>query len=221
MCFSPTISFAASAVLTVIGIFTIRKISVRGELLLASVPFLFAIQQFTEGLLWLVLLKSHSSTEQYWLTQLYSTFVGVIWPVLIPLSILLIEPDNKRKRMMLAFVLIGACVAAYTMYVIVKFGVTSKITDNCILYDDPITQGSYTTITYVIATCTAFFFSSYRSIKQLGLLYSSTFLIAYYFYRLHYVSVWCFFAASFSGALYIHLNRRLVNKPPKKNAVLV
>jgi heme/copper-type cytochrome/quinol oxidase subunit 4 len=215
MCFSPTVSFTAAAGLTVIGILTVRKTSVRGELLLACVPFFFAAQQLIEGFLWLTLMRGHSPDRQYWLTQAYFVFVGIIWPIYIPLSVLCIESNKRRKQWMMPVVLLGLGVACYTTVIITKFGITANISNHCILYDDPVTQGWYMTAIYVIATCAAFFLSSFRSVVQLGLMYMSTLLLAYGAYRLNYVSVWCFFAAAFSGALYIHLNRRLANKSAK------
>ena len=49
MCFSATASFSAGIILTVIGVASIKKAHHKSQLLFASIPFVFGIQQFAEG----------------------------------------------------------------------------------------------------------------------------------------------------------------------------
>jgi hypothetical protein len=53
MCFCATANFAGSAVLGAVGVATLMEVRHRRELLFAAVPTLFAIHQFTEGIVWL------------------------------------------------------------------------------------------------------------------------------------------------------------------------
>lgn len=53
MCFSATASFAASALLTGVGVMALRAVRRPEERLFALVPLLFATQQLTEGLVWM------------------------------------------------------------------------------------------------------------------------------------------------------------------------
>ena len=53
MCFSATASFVASGVIASIGVATLRHVREPRALLFACVPLLFAVHQFTEGLVWL------------------------------------------------------------------------------------------------------------------------------------------------------------------------
>ena len=53
MCFSATASFSAGAVLLGLGTLTVKSAHRRRELPLAAIPLLFAIQQLTEGVIWL------------------------------------------------------------------------------------------------------------------------------------------------------------------------
>ena len=53
MCFSATASFSAGAVLLGIGALTVKSSHRRREMPLAAIPLLFAIQQLTEGVIWL------------------------------------------------------------------------------------------------------------------------------------------------------------------------
>jgi hypothetical protein len=53
MCFSASASFGAGAALTVLGVLSLRKSESRSHIMFASIPLLFAAQQFTEGFVWL------------------------------------------------------------------------------------------------------------------------------------------------------------------------
>ena len=50
MCFSATANFVGSGVLGAIGVVTLTKVKHKRELLFASLPTLFAVHQFIEGL---------------------------------------------------------------------------------------------------------------------------------------------------------------------------
>lgn len=207
MCFSAPVSFAASAALAAVGGGLVHKVKTRRELPLALIPLLFAVQQFIEGLLWLVLPQAGMGIEQYRLTQTYAVFVGIVWPVLIPFALLMIEPDGIRKRLLQAVLLLGVGIAFYTLNIIARFGVSSMIADQCIVYSYPGDQMVGTLTAYFIATCMGFFLSSHRDVRWVGVANVVGFIAAYYFYRFSYASTWCFFAAAVSGLIYVHFYR--------------
>jgi hypothetical protein len=49
MCFSATASFSASIVIGTLGVVTFKKSKNSNLKFLGAIPFLFAVQQFTEG----------------------------------------------------------------------------------------------------------------------------------------------------------------------------
>ena len=53
MCFSATASFSAGAVLLGLGTLALKTASRPRELPFAAIPLLFAIQQLSEGVIWL------------------------------------------------------------------------------------------------------------------------------------------------------------------------
>ena len=205
MCFSPTVSFAASAALVFIGVLTLKK-SKRHELLFASIPLLFAVQQGIEGAQWLVLLHGGSAAASYWLAQSYTVFVGMVWPVMAPFSLWMIEQKPEHRKMMLAVLAVGIGIALFTVHAIEQLPVTASITNYCISYDYPTPQPHYMLALYVIATCGAFFCSSDRSIIRLGWINLVAFLATYYFYRYDLASVWCLFAAFISGVIFLYFD---------------
>jgi len=205
MCFSPAASFAASIALSGIGVATLHQARAKGEILLAIVPLFFALQQFVEGLIWLSLLHYHWPEIQRWLIIAYGVFAGMIWPVYMPLTLLLLEPSRRRKQIMFPIVLIGVCVALYVLMRMLETTVTAGIANSCILYEYPHRPADEWLLPfYLIAACGGFFASSRVKIHRLGVANIIAFLVAYIFYDMYLVSVWCFFAAVISGLIYFY-----------------
>ena len=53
MCFSPQADFTAGAVITGVGVQTLRRVRVRRELIVGALPLLLGIHQLLEGFVWL------------------------------------------------------------------------------------------------------------------------------------------------------------------------
>ncbi len=80
MCFSATASFSAGAVLLGLGTLTLKSTRHRNELPFAAIPLLFAIQQLSEGVIWLTF--SHEAPLlNTVMTYVYSFFSHALWPV--------------------------------------------------------------------------------------------------------------------------------------------
>lgn len=208
MCFSAPASFTSTVVLSIVGVLTIIKSREKRELLFASIPLLFAAQQFIEGLLWLELESGYDIRQYSVLTHLYTIFVGIFWSIIPTLSLLMIEPVKLRKNIMKLILSIGVFIAIYTIDKILQFPVAAKITDYCISYEYPTKQPHIMLLMYVIATCSAFLVSSYGIIRFLGIINITAFTATYYFYNYDLASVWCFFAALISGFIYFYFARK-------------
>jgi len=205
MCFSPAASFAASIVLGGVGVATLHQARAKGEILLAIVPLFFALQQFVEGMIWLSLLHYHWPQIQNWLIIGYGIFAGMIWPVYMPLTLLLLEPSCRRKQIMIPIVFVGICVTFYVLVRMLETTVTARIADTCILYEYPHRpMDEWLLPFYFIAACAGFFASSRVKIHRLGIANIVAFLGAYLFYDTYLVSVWCFFAAVISVLIYFY-----------------
>src|SRR5476649_1319487 len=98
MCFSASASFGAGAVLLVMGITSLKKSSKPSQILFASIPLFFALQQITEGFLWLSLLHPLYASCRWPATYLFLLFAQIIWPIWVPLSIRLLEKKPNRKK---------------------------------------------------------------------------------------------------------------------------
>ena len=96
MCFSAAASFTAGVVLLGVGVLTLRAARRPRELPLAAIPMLFAIQQLTEGVIWLTFSREAPLLDTV-MTHVYSFFSHVLWPVSVPVAVLLVEPPGWRR----------------------------------------------------------------------------------------------------------------------------
>jgi hypothetical protein len=215
MCFSASASFAAGGVLAVIGMASIKKAPSPAEVVFACIPLIFSVQQISEGFLWLSLTDPGYAGLQQLTAYIFLFFGQVLWPVWIPLSILLIEKENKRKKMLRIFVAIGAAVAVYFAFCLLAYPVEAKLTGHHIAYvqEFPVSTSAFIGIPYLIATITPAFFSGVKRMWILSIVLLASYMISTIFYRDHFVSVWCFFATAISlVVLMIIYETRKVNR---------
>lgn len=216
MCFSATASFGACAVLGIVGTVAQTKATSKPRRLFGAIPLIFAIQQFTEGLLWVTLNNADMAAWQPVLTYIYLVFAMVIWPLWVPLTIRLLEKDAGRKKIMNVLLGIGALVTVCVVLVLSLYPVRA-MTPECpgcpfsstpslnqhIHYRftfPPVPKGliGAFTVLYILATITTPFLSSVKKMKWLGFVFLATYLFAVIFYNGFVISVWCFFAALLS-----------------------
>jgi hypothetical protein len=210
MCFSATASFSAGVVLLGVGTLTLRSALAahqRRSLPFAAIPLLFAIQQLIEGVIWLTFSYDAPLLNSV-MTHLYSFFSHVLWPVYVPVAVLLMEPEGWRRRALIAFAVAGAAVGAYLLYVLVAFPVVSQPTGQHIQYDSPHFFAAATMTLYLLSTALSPVLSSHRMVQVFGALALLSFGAAYAFYATWFISVWCFFAALLSAVVYLHFGVR-------------
>jgi hypothetical protein len=203
MCFSAEASFGASAVLGVIGTVAIAKAKTPARRLFATIPLVFAVQQFSEGMLWLSLHDSGLAAWESFLTYTFLVFAMAVWPLWIPLTIRLLEKDPRRKKPMNALIVMGAAVAIGVCCVLFIYPVHVMPMHHHLHYRfdfPPATKNIILpfSILYILATILTPFISSIKKMKWLGIIFLASYLFAIIFYQGFVVSVWCFFAALLS-----------------------
>jgi hypothetical protein len=154
--------------------------------------------------LWLNLPQSPDGPISTGLTYLFLFFAQAFWPVYVPIAVALIEPNEKRRKLMLVCVALGLCVGAYFLWSLVARHHSALIMHGHIVY---VTQYPYSdalALAYLAATCLPFLLSSQRTVFALGAITVAGSVIAYVLYWEAFVSVWCFFAAGASVALLWH-----------------
>ena len=113
MCFSASASFGTGVILTGIGIASIKKAGSGPQRLFAAIPLLFAAQQLAEGFVWLALMHVNYTAWQSPSVYFYMIFAYGVWPVWVPLSILLLETSKNRKKILGVLLIAGAVLATY------------------------------------------------------------------------------------------------------------
>lgn len=199
MCFSPTASFTAAAALTVVGLGTMRAAPTERDLPFASMPLFFALQQFTEGLVWHHLDRVPSGAAVGGTAvDVYVAFSHVFWPAFVPLVILLIEPSRRRRAILIGFAALGITVAAILGQHIARYGVSAHVARHSIHYRFPHLQGDWLVAPYLAATCLSCLVSSHRAVVVFGAVALVLALVADHIATFDFVSVWCFYAAILS-----------------------
>src|SRR5580693_140492 len=159
MCFSAVANFVGSGALAAIGVVTLTKVEHRRELLFASLPTLFALHQFTEGFVWLGLDGTLSPAVTHAMGAAFMLYAQGLLPFLLPLSVLLFEPNVKSRRRMLPFLAIGSATTLYILWALTAYSLEVFVKGNSIVYINPATNNTAVAVVYVIATCGSLFFS--------------------------------------------------------------
>jgi hypothetical protein len=204
MCFSSEASFAGGVIISAIGIAVVTKVHKPSQLLFASIPLFFGLQQFTEGFLWLTIPHPEYAGIQKYITVFYLIMADVVWPTLIPLSVLLMEENQKRKKTLKYLLATGLTVSIYYGFCLLFLNVTPQIMGYHIKYftDFPESPAIFAFILYLVATIPPLFVSSIQRTHLLGVLMFLSCLITAIFFTQYLTSVWCFFAAFISGVIY-------------------
>lgn len=208
MCFSATASFTASAVLGVVGVATLRHVREPRALLFACVPLLFAVHQFSEGMVWLALegrLGTYAVDHTVFLFALYA--IGIL-PLLMPVAVVLMEPPGWRRWAILGLCGVGAVVFAWDMTGLVVAPTCAVIEQHSIRYTNPITSQIWVSLLYILATCGALLLSTHRVVRGYGVLNVIGLTIVHLVKGYAFASVWCFYAAVLSVVLYRQFNRQ-------------
>src|SRR6202789_3232372 len=153
MCFSATANFVGSGVLGTLGVVTLTRVKHRRELLFASLPMLFAIHQFIEGFVWLGLDGVLSPAVTRDMGAAFMLYAQGLLPFLLPLSVLLFEPDAKSRRRMLPFLAIGGATTLYILWALTAYPLQVFVRGNSIVYINQATN------TAVAALYVSLFFS--------------------------------------------------------------
>ena len=207
MCFSASASFIAGTALSAIGVAALGNVEARNERPLAMIPLLFGMQQLSEGVIWLTFSHDAPVLRQT-MTYVYSGFSHVLWPMYVPFAMYVLEGERWRKKILLAFEAAGVLVGLYLLFFLVTRPVVAGVVGKHIVYASPHFYLAPVMVLYLAATCVSCFFSSHGFVRLFGVLALLSFLTAYFVHLEALVSIWCFFAATLSLLIYVHLRFR-------------
>ena len=213
MCFSAAANFVGSGVLGAIGVVTLTKVKHRRELLFAALPTLFALHQFIEGFVWLGLDGVLRPVVAHDMGAAFMLYAQGLLPFLLPLSVLLFEPDINSRRRMLPFVLLGAATTLYILWALTAYPLQVFVRANSIVYINQATNNTAVTVFYVIATCGSLFFSKVRAMVIFGAANLAILLVVMAVKRYAFTSLWCAYAAVASVIILIYFWRSSTDRP--------
>ena len=213
MCFSATANFVGSGALAAIGVVTLTRVKHRRELLFAALPTLFAIHQFIEGFVWLGLDGILSPKTTHNMGAAFMLYAQGLLPFLLPLSVLLFEPDVQSRRRMLPFLVIGGGITLYILWALTAFSSQVFIEKNSIVYINPATNNTVIALLYIVATCGSLFFSKVRAMIIFGAANLTILLIVLAVKRYAFTSVWCAYAAVASVIILAYFWKSTATRP--------
>ncbi|MDD5184930.1 MAG: hypothetical protein PHS84_06670 [Paludibacter sp.] len=200
MCFSTEASFIGGVVVAAIGVATIRKVHKPSQLVFASIPLFFGLQQIAEGFVWLSLQNPEYAGLLKFSTYSFLIMAEVFWPFMVPLAVLLMEKNKGRIKILRGFLGVGVAVSLYFIYCLFSYNVTPVISGYHIVYLEgyPKSLQIVAFSLYLITSITPLFVSTIKRTYLLGILMAFSCLVTIIFFTQYLTSVWCFFGALIS-----------------------
>jgi hypothetical protein len=202
MCFSAEASFSAGILLTAIGAAAVYVAKPK-HLLLAMVPLLFALQQISEGFLWLRLEDVVPPFVGTISQVIYMFFAFLFWPVWSPLACWAAEEVSWRRGLIAIFLLGGILLSLSNVWT--AFGEESKVVKIFGKHLYYVTTGHPKKLLYLIFVLVPPLISSLSWMWLYGILVAASYALALVYHPEVFASVWCFFAAVVSSSLFFVL----------------
>lgn len=203
MCFSAEVSFGAGAVLSAVGIAAVAKSSTSAQIVFASIPLIFAVQQITEGFVWLSLVNSSFASWHQLSIHIFLIFAQIVWPSWVPFSIFLLENEPQRKKVLASLTAFGMLISCLLAFRLFTHTVSASASGKHVFYDFGLSSlvVNFMGIFYLVVTVIPPFLSSVRKMWMLGFSILFSYVITELFFKNYVISVWCFFAALISGSI--------------------
>lgn len=204
MCFSAEASFVSAAVIGAIGCANFLTLKLQKSLIfIALIPIFFAIQQFSEGLVWLYINNGNPDVLILkYMPYFYLLFAFLVWPVFFPLAFWYAEKEPMRKRILLGILFAGIILDIFYLTLIPKGGFALNIYEHSIRYSFP---GGGLPYVYAAVGVLPMLITSLKKAWVFALLLTIGYFFTLYFFEKTFVSVWCFFGAISSISLYFVL----------------
>lgn len=203
MCFSPQASFSAALILAAAGKFTRSQAPERYKEL-TTIPFLFAIQQASEGMVWLSLLYWPHLSLQIPFTYLFLLFAFIIWPIWIPWSLYKAEKNKPAKNYLRLLSYYGLAYSTAGIIYLAYNGVQADVAQCHIAYSFNTSSwiALISLFLYIIPVIGSFFVSTMNYAVHAGIMLAFSCAMSYWLWLTWFISIWCFFAALLSAGIY-------------------
>ena len=206
MCFSPEADLTGGVIAGVVGFDTLRHVERPQQLVLAALPVVFAAHELDEVFVWLGL-----RGQVPWPVARVAIYVflavAFTLPFIVPLAILGVEPQRRRRRLLQGLWVLGAVGTAGLLAGIAGAPISAVIEGNHIAYNVDLTYGNVLVVLYLLATCGAMLAASNRVLVGLGLCNVVAVAALSYLTITGFTSLWCAWAAVSSVVIAVYLRR--------------
>lgn len=160
---------------------------------LAALPAIFAFHTLTSAVVWWGLQGEVAPSLGNTATQVFLAIAFVLWPVYVPVALLLIEPNGWRRGALVGLAGIGIYTSV-SFLIPVLAGRGRSLA--CPYYIDFEIVGIDMTVSmlYLVATCSALLLASDRNLRTWGWLNVAAVGILIFMAGRGLPSLWCFWA---------------------------
>lgn len=208
MCFSAEMDLVAGTAVTVLGIDAVRHIDNRRDLPMALLPIVLGGHLLVEAAVWRGLQGEETLIPWRSATTIYLAIAFVVVPMLVPLAVVIREP-NRRRRQLAPFVVVGFVVGVVLARFLWDGPIVARVNGHHVAYHVPLTSGGLIVAAYVLATCGPALLSTDRAIRAFGWANLLAVAILVAFEQAALISLWCAWAAVASAAIAVKLRRRI------------
>jgi hypothetical protein len=209
MCFSAEASFAAAAALLPASVYCTTAAARQrpAYLTLAAIPFVFSLQQFAEGLVWVGLARDDGPLVSAAALAFLAVALG-FWPFWAPFSVLFLERRPAARRWLAAATLLGLALGC-SLYLPLALDagrwLEVTVVRHSIRYNPrglpafAVAPHGWWDCAYGAVTLAPFFLGPLdRRFTSFGVLLAASLAVSLLLFVHAQLSVWCFFAALLS-----------------------
>lgn len=204
-------NFTLSGALGVIGILTLRKVSMPKEVVFGSLPLLFALHQFSQGFVWLGMSHLIQPRALHMAESIFIFYAQGLLQFLVPLSVWLLEPPGLRKNLIGILMAAGALLAAYTLWGLSIQPTSVSVENHTLVYVNAWTEHLWVAVIYVLTTCGSLILSSSIALQLFGWLNLFGLATVHLLKPYAFTSLWCLYAATVSVLLYFYFIERRIS----------
>lgn len=217
MCFSATASFGVAVALLPVGVYCVARARRENPrwTWFSALPLAFGLQQAVEGALWIGISAGDPALTAA-AARGFLFFSHFFWLFWVPLSILPLESDARRRRALTALAVVGGLYGASLFLPILVNGdwlgvdvIHHSITYQTVLIYDGLVDRQVLRAVYAAIIVVSLFIGSARQIRIFALLILASVIAAHLIYDYAFTSVWCFFAAVLSLYVFHIVRERL------------
>lgn len=224
MCFSMEASFTVSAALVPAWVYCTRaalRCRRRAFLLVAMIPLVFSVQQFSEGLVW-VGMERHDPALVQSASLWFLFFALSFWPLWLPFTALCLEKHASQRRILAGITLLGlvwSCVIFGPLVWNPDDWLRTNVVEHSLQYSFPnapafrVWPQDFLRWCYVLIGAAALIICSRKDFQRFGMLLAGAAALSRIVFWYAFASVWCFFAALLSLYLCLLFRKLTATEP--------